>query len=449
MFTDDTYNYPMQAELLIHARWIAPVDPPGILEHHAVAVADGRIAALLPGEEAEHTVEARERVELGEHLLIPGLVNAHTHAAMTLFRGCADDLPLEIWLREHIWPAEARWVSAEFVRDGTLAAAAEMLAGGTTCFADMYFFPDAAIESALALGLRIASGIVVIGLPTAWAKDPQEYLERGLALHDVYRAHPLVSFMLMPHSPYAVDETMLAQIASYAAETGLPIQTHLQETAGEVEESLAKHGARPLARLAALGLVGPELAAVHMTQINDEDLDLLVRHSVSVVHCPESNLKLASGFCPSARLLAAGVNVALGTDGAASNNDLDLIGEMRSAALLAKGVAGDPTAFGAAAALHAATLGGARALGLAERIGSLTPGKWADLAAVDLTHTRLRPLYDPLSQLVYACGPEHVSDVWVAGERRVQDGAVVGLDAPALRANLDDWAGRIGAHSHE
>ncbi len=438
----------MQTELLIHARRVAPVDSPGVLEHHAVAVSEGRIVALLPGEEADRTIEARERIELGEHLLIPGLVNAHTHAAMTLFRGCADDLPLEVWLREHIWPAEARWVSAEFVRDGTLAAATEMLAGGTTCFADMYFFPDAAIESALALGLRIASGIVVMGLPTAWAKDPQEYLERGLALHDNYRAHPLVSFMLMPHSPYAVDGTMLAQIASYAAEIGLPVQTHVHETAGEVEESLAKHGVRPLARLAALGLVGPELAAVHMTQVNDEDLELLVRHSVNVVHCPESNLKLASGFCPVAKLLAAGVNVALGTDGAASNNDLDMLGEMHTAALLAKGEAGDPTAFDAPSALKAATLGGARALGLGEEIGSITPGKWADLAAIRLDATRLQPLYDPISQLVYAGGRELVSDVWIAGERRLADGRIAGLDETALRARLHGWHDRIAGEKH-
>ncbi|MGH8272702.1 MAG: TRZ/ATZ family hydrolase [Gammaproteobacteria bacterium] len=433
----------MQAELLIHPRWIAPVEPAGVLEDHAVAVGDGRILALLPTAEAERTIEARETVTLGEHLLIPGLVNAHTHAAMTLLRGYADDLPLETWLKEKIWPIEARCVCEEFVRDGALAAIAEMLAGGITSFADMYFFPRATIASALALGMRVAAGIIVIGFPSAYAKDASEYLERGLALRDDYRTNPLVSFLLAPHSPYAVEEETLVQIASYAAETGLPIQTHLHETAKEVADSVARHGARPLARLAELGLAGPGLSAVHMTQVDNEDMDLLARHAVNVVHCPESNLKLASGFCPVARLTDAGVNIALGTDGAASNNDLDLLGEMHTAALLAKGVAGDPAAFGAASTLRAATLGGAQAIGLADEIGSITPGKWADLAAVRLDAARLRPLYNPVSQLVYASGREDVSDVWVAGERRVRNGNLQNLDPENLASRLREWESYI------
>ncbi|MGH8161278.1 MAG: amidohydrolase family protein, partial [Gammaproteobacteria bacterium] len=326
----------MQAELLVSARWVAPVEPAGVLENHAVAVADGRILALLPAAQAAREIEARETVTLDRHLLIPGLINAHTHAAMTLLRGYADDLALDPWLKTKIWPAEARCICEEYVRDGALAGVAEMLAGGVTSFADMYFFPGMTISSALALGMRIAAGIIVIGFPSAYAGDASDYLQRGLALHDEYRGNPQVSFMLAPHSPYAVDESALGKIASYAAETGLPIQTHLHETAQEITDSVARHGKRPLARLVELGLAGPQLAAVHMTQVNDEDLSLLARHAVNVVHCPESNLKLASGFCPVAKLEAAGINIALGTDGAASNNDLDLIGEMRTAALLAK-----------------------------------------------------------------------------------------------------------------
>lgn len=440
----------MQAELLVTAQWVAPVDPPGVLEEHAVAVAEGRITAVMPRAEAERSIEAQSHVDLPGHLLIPGFVNAHTHAAMTLLRGYADDLPLDTWLKERIWPAESRWVGAEFVRDGTRAAAAEMLTGGTTTFGDMYFFPEATIDSALELGLRCVAGIIVIGFPSAYASEPQEYLDKGLALHDRYRAHPLVSFMFAPHATYSVDGPSLEKIASYAGETGLPVQIHLHETADEVADSVKNYGARPLARLREIGLVGPNFAAVHMTQVDDADLEMLTRHAANVVHCPESNLKLASGFCPAKRLLEAGVNLALGTDGAASNNDLDMIGEMRSAALLAKGVAGDPTAFGAATALRAATLGGARALGLDDQVGSLSPGKWADLAAVDLTDTRLHPLYDPLSQLVYACSPEYVSDVWVAGERRVHNGHVLALDEAGLRTRLDEWAARIaGEQNHE
>jgi len=433
----------MQAEILVTARWVAPVDPPRVLENHAVAIADGRVAAVLPQAEAEESIEAAERIALPGHLLVPGLVNAHTHAAMALLRGLADDLPLETWLMDHIWPVEGRWVDADFVYDGALAGAAEMLAGGVTTFADMYFFPESTIEAALKLGQRIVAGMIVIGFPSRYAASPQEYLEKGLALNDQYRAHPLVSCMFAPHAPYTVDTPTLQRIASYAGETQLPVQTHLHETAHEVAESLREHGKRPLARLLEQGLAGPGLAAVHMTQVDDSDLDTLARHAVNVVHCPESNLKLASGFCPVARLLDAGVNVALGTDGAASNNDLDLIGEMRTAALLAKGVSGDPTALGATQALHAATLGGARALGMADQIGSLTPGKWADMAAVDLGALRLQPLYDPLSQLVYACGPSDVTDVWVGGERQVSDGRVKGIDSADLASRLDHWQQRI------
>ncbi len=437
------YTVGMQAELLIKARWVAPVDPPKLLPDHAVAIADGRIAAVLPAAEADRSVEAREVIERGTHLLIPGLVNAHTHAAMTLLRGYADDLPLDTWLQEHIWPAETRWVSADYVRDGTLAAVAEMLAGGTTTFADMYFFPGAAIEAALELGQRIVSGIIVIGFPSKYAADAQEYLDKGLALNDRYRAHPLVSFMFAPHAPYTVDEATLRKIASYVGEIGLPLQIHLHETAREIGDSIAQHGARPLGRLDEFGLLGPGFSAVHMTQVDDTDLEVLARQKANVIHCPQSNLKLASGFCPVDRLQQAGINIGLGTDGAASNNDLDMLGEMRSAALLAKAVAGNPMALNAPEALHAATLGGARALGLADDIGSLTPGKWADMTAVDMSALRLQPVYDPLSQLVYACGPEQVSDVWVAGEQRVNGGRVNGLDVNELRARLEDWRIRI------
>lgn len=435
----------MQAELLIHARWLAPVEPAEVLEHHAVAVGDGRILAVLPSEEAEASVKARETVRLDDHILVPGLVNAHTHAAMTLLRGYADDLALKPWLEEKIWPAEARCVNAESVRDGALAGAAEMLAGGVTTFADMYFFPQSTITATLWLGMRVAAGVIVIDAPSAWAENAGEYLDRGLALHDDYRNEPLVSFMLAPHAPYTVSNATLEKIASYATETNLPIQIHLHETADEIEQSLERYGKRPLARLAELGLTGPGLSAVHMTQVDEDDLELLARQAINVVHCPESNLKLASGFCPVARLLAADVNVALGTDGVASNNNLDLLGEMQTAALLAKGVAGDPQAFDAPTALHAATLGGARALGLEHDIGSLEVGKWADLTAVRLDAARLMPLYNPLSQLVYAAERRDVSDVWVAGCRRLENGVVQGLDTAELRTRLRQWQQRVMA----
>ena len=410
---------------LLFPRWVVPVEPAGaVLEGHCVALRDGSIEAVLPRDAAEARFPAHERVALEEHALIPGLVNAHTHAAMALMRGIADDLPLMRWLQEHIWPAEARHASPEFVRDGTLLACAEMLRGGITCFNDMYFFPGAAIEAALAVGLRISAGMIVLDFPSAYGADPDDYLAKGLALRDQWSEQPLVSFCLAPHAPYTVSDATFRKVAKLAAEVDVPVHIHLHETAHEIERSVAEHGLRPLERLRRLGLLGPGLIAVHAVHLEEGEIELLARHRASVAHCPSSNLKLASGFAPLAKLAAAGINLALGSDGAASNNRLDLFGEMRLAALLAKAVAGDSEAMPAHAALQAATLGGATALGLEARIGSIVAGKAADLAAVRLTGPELSPCYDPLSHLVYAAGREHVSDVWVAGRRLLRNGII-------------------------
>ncbi len=424
----------MNDSFLIRARWVVPVEPAGaVLEHHAVAVAGGRIEAVFPGEEANRRYPGREILELSEHVLIPGLVNAHTHAAMSLMRGIADDLSLMRWLKEHIWPAELKHVSPQFVRDGTLLACAEMLRGGVTCFNDMYFFPEAALEAALEAGMRAALGIIVVEFPSAYAADPDDYLQKGLALRDRYRDHPLASFCLAPHAPYTVSDASFRKVARIAGELDIPIHVHLHETAEEVERSVAEHGVRPLERLRHLGLLGPGLIAVHTVHLTEEEIATLARHGASVAHCPSSNLKLASGFAPVARLLAAGVNVALGTDGAASNNRLDVMQEMRQAALLAKAVARDAEAMPAHAALRAATLGGAVALGLDSAIGSIVSGKCADLVAVQLREPELSPCYDPVSLLVYAAGREHVSHVWIEGrlllrDNELQNSAFDGLD---------------------
>ena len=425
------------------------MEPAGaVLEGHAVVVRDGRIEAVLPAPTARERYPGFERVSLGAHVLIPGLVNAHTHAAMSLMRGLADDLPLMKWLQEHIWPAEAKHVSAPFVRDGTRLACAEMLRGGITCFNDMYFFPEASLEAALECGMRSAHGVIVIEFPSAYASDPADYLRKGLALRDRYGDEPLVSFTLAPHAPYTVSDATFRRISTLANELDLPVHIHVHETKEEIERSLAEHRVRPLERLARLGLLGPGLIAVHAVHLDPDEISALARHGASVAHCPSSNLKLASGFAPVEALSRAGVNVALGTDGAASNNRLDLLQEMRTAALLAKAVAGNAEALPAHAALRAATLGGALALGLGERIGSIVPGKAADLVAIDLSAPELQPCFDPVSQLVYAAGREHVSDVWVAGEPRVrqrqlQNNVLSGLENPwelwqnALRSHAD------------
>jgi 5-methylthioadenosine/S-adenosylhomocysteine deaminase len=431
-------------DLLIDARWVIPVEPGGTtLEAHSVAVKDGKIAALLPTAQAHARYTAQRHCVLDRHALIPGLVNLHTHAAMTLMRGLADDLPLMTWLKDHIWPAEAKHVTPEYVRAGTLLACAEMLRGGVTCMNDMYFFPEAAAEAALAAGMRAALGMIAIDFPTAYASDADDYLAKGLALRDRLRHEPLLSFCLAPHAPYSVCDATFGKIVRYAEELGLPVHIHLHESNDEIEGEVAKSGLRPLARLKNLGLIGPQLIAVHAVHLSSEEIALLAHHGASVAHCPASNLKLGNGAAPIAALLAAGVNVGIGTDGAASNNRLDMFAEMRLAALLAKGTAARADALPAHAALHAATLAGARALGLDDAIGSIRVGKAADLTAVDLGAIDLQPVYDPASHLVYVAGREHVSDVWVNGNHVVNKQQLTRLELPSLESDARMWQNRI------
>jgi 5-methylthioadenosine/S-adenosylhomocysteine deaminase len=401
---------------LIVPEWIAPVVPAGqVLRGHALAIRAGQIEAILPVAEAGARYQDAPRQVLDGHLLIPGLVNLHTHAAMSLLRGIGDDLPLERWLRERIWPAESRLAGHDFVHDGSLLAAREMLLGGVTTFNDMYFFPEATAQAARALGMRVALGLIVIGFPSAWASTPADYLRKGLNLRDDLRGEERLSFCLAPHAPYTVDEDTLRQVAILANELELPVHIHVHETAAEVDDSIRQHGRRPLERLDAIGLVGPLLVAVHAVHLTPAEIDLLAERGAAVAHCPHSNLKLASGIAPVAQLLKAGVNVGIGTDGSASNNRLDLLQEARTATLLAKAGAHDAAAWPAHRVLHALTMGGAQALGLDGRIGSIEIGKRADLVAVDLSAAELSPVFDPVAQLVYAAGREHVSHVWIDG----------------------------------
>ena len=431
-------------DLLISARWVIPVEPHGrVLERHAVAVHGGRIVEILPEEQAAQAYAPRERVALGEHALLPGLVNAHTHNPMTLMRGLADDLPLMRWLEQHIWPAEASVMGPEFVRDGVELAIAEMLRGGTTCCNENYFFPDAQAASYARFGFRAVVGLPLVEFPSAWARGPDEYLDKGLEVRDAYRGQHLISFTLAPHAPYTVSDESFRRIRVLSDQLELPVHLHLHETAQECEDSRRQHGVRPLQRFEGLGLVNRNLIAIHMTDLSDQEIARCAEAGVSVVHCPESNLKLASGFCPAAKLLAAGVNVALGSDGCASNNDLDMFGEMRTAALLAKGVSGDASALPAETARRMATLSGARALGLEERIGSIEPGKDADLCAIRLDALETTPIYHVISHLVYAASRRQVSDVWIAGRRQLADGALTGIDAGELRERALRWSQRL------
>lgn len=434
---------PIPADLLLLPQWLVPVDPPGWLANHAVVVKDGAILDVLPADAAQTRYTAVRTLDLPGHALIPGLVNLHSHAAMSLMRGFADDLPLMTWLNQHIWPAEKQHVSPAFVRDGTLLAAAEMLAGGTTTTNDMYFFPDAAAEAFLQAGMRAALGMIVLEFPSAYAVDADAYLARGLALRDDLKDEPLLSFTFAPHAPYTISDSTFDRISTLAEQLGLPVHTHIHETTDEIADSVRQHGVRPLERLARLGLLGPNFIGVHAVHLNEAEIDSLATHGCHITHCPSSNLKLASGIAPVAALLEAGVNLGLGTDSAASNNRLDLFAEMRLAALLAKGASGNAAILPAATALRAATLDAARALNLDDRIGSIAPGKRADLVAVDLSGPECQPVFDPVSQLVYAAGREHVTHVWVDGELKLDNRRLVGFDTDDLAARAGYWRSKL------
>jgi 5-methylthioadenosine/S-adenosylhomocysteine deaminase len=433
-------------DTLINAAHVIPVEPAGaVLPDHAVAVDAGRIVAVLPAAEAAARFDAKSRVQLDNHVLIPGLVNLHCHAAMTLLRGLADDLPLMKWLQEHVWPAEGRHVSDAFVHDGSLLAMAEMLRGGVTCVNDMYFFPEATARAALRAGMRASLGIIAVEFPSAYAPDAAGYLAKGLATRDMYRGEDLLAFTLAPHAPYTVGDETLKRIGVLAEELDLPIHTHVHETLEEIALSQSQHGMRPLERLRRLGVVGPRLIAVHAVHLDDVEMELLARQGASVAHCPSSNLKLASGFAPVARLRARGVNVGIGTDGAASNNRLDMFTEMRTAALVAKAVAGDAAVVSATEVLRMSTIDAARAIGLDGDIGSITPGKFADLAAVELSTLETLPCFDPASHLVYAAGRENVTHVWVGGQARLAGRKLSGIDETDLRDKARWWQRKLMA----
>jgi 5-methylthioadenosine/S-adenosylhomocysteine deaminase len=431
---------------ILQPDWIITVNPDfEVLRDYTVVVEDNRILSLTSSDEITELpcYQEAELVKLPNRALLPGLVNSHTHASMSLFRGMADDLPLMEWLTGHIWPAEARWVSPEFAVDGFKLAAAEMIRSGTTCLSDMFYFPDEIARCAQQIGMRSVVGLIVLDFPSPWAQSADEYLHKALAVHDEIREFSLVSSALAPHAPYTVSDEPLRQIAMYSNELDVPVHMHVHETAAEVAEAQQKTGRRPLERLDQLNLLNSNLIAVHMTELDAFEIERIAEAGVNVAHCPESNLKLASGICPVAALLDSGVNVCLGTDGAASNNDLDLLGEMRTAALLAKGGSGNASACNARQAIEMATINGARALGMASQIGSIEVGKLADLIAIDLASLNTQPLYDPVAQIVYAASSRQVSDVWIDGIDQLRDFELCNLDANELVARAASWANKI------
>ena len=432
------------ADTRINARWLIPVEPFGvILEHQAVILQGSRILAIVPQAEADQSYRTRESLDLNNHVVLPGLINLHGHTAMSLFRGLADDLPLMTWLNDHIWPAEGKFVSEQFVADGTRLAMAEMLRTGTTTFSDMYFFPEVTAQAAHDTGMRAQICFPLMDMPTVWGSGPEEYLRKGADLIEQWQRDDYIMPAIGPHAPYTVSDGPLGAAVELAQQTGAAIQLHLHETAFEVAEAVKASGQRPLARMADLGVLRANTQCVHMTQIDESDLAHLKMTSAHVVHCPESNLKLASGFCPVQKLLDHDINVTIGTDGAASNNDLDLFGELKTAAMVAKAVAGDAAALSAHKALEMATLSGARALGRDQDIGSLVAGKLADLIAVDLSDPYLQPVYDPASHLVYSNHGRAVSHSWIHGVPQLQDGRLTRIDVPDLVLRVNEWRKQI------
>jgi 5-methylthioadenosine/S-adenosylhomocysteine deaminase len=431
-------------DTLISAQWIVPVEPAGlVLEDHAVAVHLGKVVEVLPESLAREKFAARRHIALPQHVLIPGLINLHTHAAMTLMRGLADDLPLMTWLSGHVWPVEGRHVSDEFVYDGSLLACAEMLRAGVTCFNDMYFFPEATARAALTARMRAMLGIIAIEFPSAYAADADTCINKGLAARDTFGGESLLGFALAPHAPYTVSDRTFERIVTLASELDIPIHIHLHETHEEIAQSEREYGMRPLLRLDHLGVLGPNLIAVHAIHLTPQEIELLAQTGCHVAHCPASNLKLASGFAPVKALFDKGVNLGIGTDGAASNNRLDMMAEIRLAALLAKGASGDAAAIPAAQALAMSTINAARALGLDEQIGSIIAGKRADLTAIEMSELETTPCFDVVSHIVYVCGRENVSHVWVDGELLLDDRALIHIDEQEIKAKARLWKERI------
>ena len=432
---------------IISARWLIPVVPRNtVLENHALVLDNGRIIDIQPIDSALQNYPEAEHIDKQSHALIPGLINAHTHAAMSLFRGIADDVPLMEWLEGHIWPAEAKWVNPDFMRDGVQLAIAEMLLSGTTCFNDMYFHSDTVARVAQDMGIRAFVGMIVLDFPSTWAANPDEYFDKGMQVHDEVRSLSRINTTIAPHAPYTVSDGPLETVRTYADELHIPIHMHVHETSNEVRESQSTYGKRPLARLNDLGLLNPRMMAVHMTQLTDEEIVLSAKQGIHIVHCPESNLKLASGQCRVADLLSAGANVCLGTDSASSNNDLDMLSEMKTACLIAKTTADNASALPAWQALELATINGATALNMQQEIGSLEIGKSADIVAIDLNHLSTQPVYNPISQIVYSASRQQITDVWVEGQAKVVNGELQNVDVSQILNNASLWGQRLSNH---
>lgn len=447
-------------DVLIAARWVVPMEPDEhtVLGNHSVVIDGGKVLEILPTVRASAKYAPRSRIERPQHVAMPGLINAHTHTGMTLMRGCADDQTLLKWLRETVWPIEMAFVSSDsFCEDGAMLAVAEMLRGGVTTFADMYWYPEAAARVAIQTGVRAVLGMIILAFPSSYAANADEYIEKGHQLRERHMTDSNLHFAYAPHAPYTVSDEIWKKLRDLSARNGLPIHTHLHETSDECIASacldrgnpachMSDQACRPIENFRRIGLLSRRLIGAHMTQLSKEEIQLCAEHRVNVVNCPTSNAKLASGFCPVPELLASGVNVAIGTDSAASNNSLDLFAEMKLGALLAKNVTGDATVVPASTALRMVTTNAAEALGISEVTGSLLPGKAADVICVEIeTHAGNTPMFSVQSALVYASSRHDVTDVFVEGQHLLRDKALTRIDEGALVTKVKNWSSRISA----
>jgi len=445
-------------DLIVEPKYLLPVIPHGVQQNKAVIVHEGIIIDILDVEEAKKKYNARELIRLADHVLMPGLINAHTHMGMTHLRGFADDLALFEWLSKHIWPAEGRFMSPEFVIAGVELALAEMIRSGTTAMADQYFFPESTASVIDKVGCRGCVGVGVLEFPNPFAKNADEYLSKAKDFALKWSKHDRITASIVPHAPYTVSDATFLKVKALAEEVNVVIQTHLHETSTEKNDSIsgAASGSKhlssektsPLVNLHRMGLLNKKTMAVHMTVLDDSEIKIVADTGLHVVHCPVSNLKLAAGICPVAKLVKAGVNVALGTDSASSNNSLNLFEEMKLAAILAKVHSGDPTAVNAMTAIEMATINGARAMSLDHKIGSLEVGKCADFIALNFGDVELTPCYNIPSHIVYCAGRENVSDVWVQGRALLRNRKLQTLDYERVLREAKSWGIKISHEIH-
>jgi len=432
------------ASVIISAPWIFTSGAEGkLLSDYAIVIENDKVIDLVPENKVFDEYESNNTYQLTDHIVIPGLINAHAHAAMSLFKGFADDLPLQDWLNNHIWPAEKEFVNSSFVKDGSILAMSEMIKSGVTTFNDMYFFPDATAEAVKELGVRSNIGLVVLDFPTNYATDPEDYLLKGFEFRDKWRNEELITTSIAPHAPYSVSNEAFTLINTYSEELSINIHTHLHETQWEIEDSIAKYGMTPVQRLNNLGIIGPSLMAAHCVHLNEQDMATLAKNRVSIIHNPSSNMKLGSGIADIAKMLKQNLNVSLGTDSSASNNRLDIMEEMRLAALLIKGTTKSPELISAKEAIKMATINGAKALGLDSIIGSIEKNKKADLVAIDLSTIENQPIYNPLATLVYSSSRSDVSYVWIDGKIKLKDKKLVTIDEQVIIQLAKKWQRKL------